>query len=510
VVSPSARPPYDPTVITDICRRAAVDFSETDVYLTENGWGITYRQLDRAADEAAAGLRARGVEEGAAVALVLPSVIDYVVLYLALARLGAVTAGVNPKLRPREIAGCVEVLEPALVVTTADLVAAIDIERYRTEIITLGTDADSVASEFRVEGAAPAAPLPPDPDRPVCICFTSGSTGQPKGAWYTNRQLTRIAELDTGGAWGGGGHGISATQFAHVGFMTKLPWLLASGRTTHLMERWSAGPVLQLIADHKMPAVTGVAPQLALMMRHPLMDELDFSAVQAVVAGGAASPPALVRECRERFGAGYSIRYSSTESGGIGLGTALDADDEEALNTIGRPRPGAEASIRDADGNPVPEGEIGELWLRSDCVMSGYWNDPEATAETLVDGWLRTGDLARVDDAGCYRLAGRLKEMFIRGGYNVYPMEVESVLVAHPDVAEIAIVPRLDDVMGEIGVAVVVAAAGHDAPTLDDLREFAADDLAHYKLPEAIRVVDELPRNSSDKVDRRALAAEDF
>jgi acyl-CoA synthetase (AMP-forming)/AMP-acid ligase II len=496
-------------VITDICRRAAVDFSETDVYLTEDGWGITYRQLDRAADEAAAGLRARGVEEGAAVALVLPSVIDYVVLYLALARLGAVTAGVNPKLRPREIAGCVEVLEPALAVTTADLVAAIDIERYRTEIITLGTDADSVASEFRVEGAAPAAPLPPDPDRPVCICFTSGSTGQPKGAWYTNRQLTRIAELDTGGAWGGGGHGISATQFAHVGFMTKLPWLLASGRTTHLMERWSAGPVLQLIADHKMPAVTGVAPQLALMMRHPLMDELDFSAVQAVVAGGAASPPALVRECRERFGAGYSIRYSSTESGGIGLGTALDADDEEALNTIGRPRPGAEASIRDADGNPVPEGEIGELWLRSDCVMSGYWNDPEATAETLVDGWLRTGDLARVDDAGCYRLAGRLKEMFIRGGYNVYPMEVESVLVAHPDVAEIAIVPRLDDVMGEIGVAVVVAAAGHDAPTLDDLREFAADDLAHYKLPEAIRVVDELPRNSSDKVDRRALAAED-
>jgi acyl-CoA synthetase (AMP-forming)/AMP-acid ligase II len=289
--------------------------------------------------------------------------------------------------------------------------------------------------------------------------------------------------------------------------MTKLPWLLASGRTTHLLERWSAGPVLRLIADHKMPAVTGVAPQLALMVRHPLMDELDFSAVNAVVVGGAASPPALVRECRERFGAGYSIRYSSTESGGIGLGTALDADDEEALHTIGRPRPGAEASIRDADGNPVPDGEIGELWLRSDCVMSGYWNDPETTAETLVDGWLRTGDLARVDDAGCFRLAGRLKEMFIRGGYNVYPMEVESVLVAHPAIAEIAIVPRPDDVMGEIGVAVLVTADGCEPPTLDDLRAFGADELAHYKLPEALVVLDELPRNSSDKVDRRALAA---
>ncbi|MEZ5247567.1 MAG: class I adenylate-forming enzyme family protein [Acidimicrobiales bacterium] len=494
-------------MLTEICRRAAADFSDVTAYLTDAGWGITYAELDRAADEAAAGLAERGITEGDAVALLLPSVIDYIVLYLALDRLGAVTAGINPRLRPREIAGCVEVLAPALVVATAELVDAVDRDRYATEVITPGTSADSVAAEFRIAGAAPRPALPADDDRPVCICFTSGSTGQPKGAWYTDRQLRRISELDTGGAWGGGGDGISPTQFAHVGFMTKLPWLLASGRTTHLLERWSAGPVLRLIAEHKMPAVTGVAPQLALMVRHPLMDELDFSAVNAVVVGGAASPPALVRECRERFGAGYSIRYSSTESGGIGLGTALDADDEEALHTIGRPRPGAEASIRDADGNPVPDGEIGELWLRSDCVMSGYWNDPETTAETLVDGWLRTGDLARVDDAGCYRLAGRLKEMFIRGGYNVYPMEVESVLVAHPAIAEIAIVPRPDDVMGEIGVAVVVAAAGSEPPTLEDLRAFGADELAHYKLPEDLVVLDELPRNSSDKVDRRALAA---
>ncbi|MEQ8840154.1 MAG: class I adenylate-forming enzyme family protein [Acidimicrobiales bacterium] len=494
-------------MLTDISRRAATDFADTAAYVTEEGWGITYAELDRAADEVAAGLTARGVGAGDAVALVLPSTIDYVVIFLALARLGAVTAGLNPKLRPREIAGCLDVLDPRLVVATAELLDAVDTDRFPTEVIIVGNEAASVAAAFRLSGAGPAPTLAEDESRAVCVCFTSGSTGQPKGAWYTNRQLSRIAELDTGGAWGGGGHGISSTQFAHVGFMTKLPWLLASGRTTHLLERWSAGPVLRLIADHRMPAVTGVAPQLALMLRHPLMDELDFSAVQAVVAGGAASPPALVRECRERFGAPYSIRYSSTESGGIGLGTALDADDEEALHTIGRPRPGVEASIRDGDGAPVGDGDIGELWLRSDCVMSGYWNDPETTAETLVDGWLRTGDLARVDDAGCYRLAGRVKEMFIRGGYNVYPMEVESVLIAHPAVAEVAIVPRPDDVMGEIGVAVVVTADGHDTPTLDALREFGADELAKYKLPEALRTVDELPRNSSDKVDRRSLAA---
>ena len=255
-----------------------------------------------------------------------------------------------------------------------------------------------------------------------------------------------------------------------------------------------------------MPAVTGVAPQIALMLAHPSVNELDFSAVQAIVVGGAASPPALVREARKRFEAPYSIRYSSTESGGIGLGTDLDADDEEALNTIGRPRPGVEAEIRNEDHTPVATGEIGELWLHSDCIMSGYWNDPEATAETLVDGWLRTGDLARVDSAGCYRLAGRVEELFIRGGYNVCPMEVESVLGNHPAIAEIAVVGRPDEVMGEIGVAIIVVSDGHQPPTLEDLRDFGSIDLASYKLPEDIRVIARLPRNASDKVDRRALS----
>jgi acyl-CoA synthetase (AMP-forming)/AMP-acid ligase II len=138
--------------------------------------------------------------------------------------------------------------------------------------------------------------------------------------------------------------------------------------------------------------------------------------------------------------------------------------------------------------------------------MSGYWRDPDGTAETLVDGWLRTGDLARVDEAGRFRLAGRIKEMFIRGGYNVYPMEVESVLGAHPQVNDIAIVPTSDEVMGEIGVAVVVASDPSSAPSLESLREFGAGLLASYKLPEAVRYVDALPRNAGEKLDRLALS----
>ena len=344
----------------------------------------------------------------------------------------------------------------------------------------------------------------PDDERPVCICFTSGSTGAPKAAWFASRQLRAVAGIDSGGAWGAG-HGISSTQFAHVAFMTKLPWMLACGRTTHLLERWSAGAALELTSRYRMAAVIGVAPQIALMVRHPSSSLLDFSAVRAVVAGGGPSAPELVRSARERFGAPYSIRYSSTESGGVGLATALDADDDEACHSVGRPRPGVHAEIRDPDGERLDPGETGELWLKSPTVMSGYWRDPESSSAALVDGWLRTGDLATVDPSGLHRLAGRLSDMFIRGGYNVHPAEVEGVLAGHPKVQEVAVLPRPDPVMGEIGVAVVVPLPGASPPTLEDLRAFGSRALARHKLPEDLKLVDELPRNPTGKIDRRRL-----
>jgi acyl-CoA synthetase (AMP-forming)/AMP-acid ligase II len=157
----------------------------------------------------------------------------------------------------------------------------------------------------------------------------------------------------------------------------------------------------------------------------------------------------------------------------------------------------------------VPAGEVGELWMRTPSQMSGYWRDPEATAATVVDGWLRTGDLARLDDRGLVRLAGRSSEVFIRGGYNVYPAEVEATLAAHPAVAEVAVVPRPDPVMGEIGVAVVAPRDPAAPPSLTDVRAFLAGRIADYKLPEAVRIVDELPLTPMQKVDRRALAAQE-
>jgi acyl-CoA synthetase (AMP-forming)/AMP-acid ligase II len=291
--------------------------------------------------------------------------------------------------------------------------------------------------------------------------------------------------------------------------MTTLGWQLASGATIHVMDRWTASGFLDLVERYRLPAVNGVASQISLLLQEPGFDDRDLSCVQSIVVGAGPSPPALVIEARERFGAAYSIRYSSTESGGTGLGTALDADDDEALHTVGRPRPGVAAEVRDDDGQALIDGEVGELWLQTPSAMSGYWNDPEGTTEALVDGWLRTGDLAHVDDAGCFRLAGRVKEMYIRGGYNVYPLEVEAVLGTHPAVAQVAVVPRPDSTMGEIGVAVIVPTDPDHPPALHDLVAHGHDDLSGYKLPGAIRIVDRLPLNAGDKLDRRTLAAQE-
>ena len=497
-------------MLTEALRRAAHDFGPRPAFVTAAGESLSFEQLDQAAWRVAAGLHERGLGEGSVVALVLPSGFDYAATYLGAARLGAVTAGVNPLLTPAEAAGCLDRLRADLVVVDPSLAHLVAPDAApRVEVLEGGDGPSGAGGSLRSGGGASEEALAglaagPDDERPVCVCFTSGSTGAPKAAWFSNRQLRAVARLDTGGDWGGG-HSLSSTHFAHVAFMTKLPWMLDCGQTSHLLDRWSAGAALELIARHRMAAVVGVAPQIALMVRHPLASELDFSAVRAVVAGGGPSSPELVRTARARFDAPYSIRYSSTESGGIGLATALDADDDEACHSVGRPRPGVEAEVRDADGTRLAAGETGELWLRSPTVMSGYWHDPAATADALTDGWLRTGDLAAVDENGLFRLAGRTTDMYIRGGYNVHPAEVEAVLEAHPKVREVAVVGRPDSVMGETGVAVVAPRDHSTPPTLEELRAFGADSLARHKLPEALELVDALPRNPTGKVDRRRL-----
>lgn len=493
------------TVVPEAARR----FGDTPALVTPAGWGITYAELDVISDEVAAALATKlGIGEGDLVVLSLPSSVDYVVAYAALAKLGAITAGINPRLTAAERGRIVERAKPVRVLAAPELADGMPL-RTKVTVVEPGNDLASVLEEVR-DGFAGATPPPladpGDPERLVAVIFTSGTTGTPKGAMFGNAELAAITAADVGDRWGGGGHMLATTAFPHVGFMTKLPWYLRLGTTQHLIDRWDAREILRLLSEHRMASLGGVAPQVALLLREPTFDEFDLSSVQTIVMGGAASPPAMVAEARARFGAAYSIRYSSTESGGVGTGTAFDADDVEALETVGRPRPGVEVEIRDADGHPLPDGEIGEVCLRSPCMLRGYWRDPEATAEALRDGWLHTGDLGRIDERGCLRLAGRAKELFIRGGYNVYPQEVEAVLLSHPGVAAVAVVPRPHPELGEIGVAVVVPTDPASPPTLDELRAHARESLAAYKVPEALRIVDDLPQTAMQKLDRAALA----
>jgi acyl-CoA synthetase (AMP-forming)/AMP-acid ligase II len=201
------------------------------------------------------------------------------------------------------------------------------------------------------------------------------------------------------------------------------------------------------------------------------------------------------------------VRYTCTEAG-VGVGTAADDPPEDAEESVGRARKGVELSIRSDDDRPLPAGELGQVCLRSPAVMLGYWRDPDTTASAFTaDGAVRTGDIGYLDALGRLHLSGRSKEMYVRGGYNVYPLEVENVLADHPGVAHVAVVPRPDPVMGEIGVAVVVPRHTSDAPTLEALRDHARARLAAYKLPEAILLTEDLPRTAMEKIDRTALVA---
>ncbi len=486
-------------MIPEIARAAARRFGDAPAYVAPEGWAMSYNDVDRLSDRVAAGFTHRGVGVGDVVALVVPPGIEYLVGYIAAAKIGAVTAGVNDRLALPEQAAVLGRAEPRLVLTAA---GAPDPGFAAEPVVGAEHPGAVLASLQRDETVVPLAA---HDDRAVAIVFTSGTTGQPKGALYTNRQLSFITATDVGGVWGGGSRALSGTSFAHLGFMTKLPGNLMRGGTTFIMRRWRARAALELIARERMNTVAGVPTQLALMLAEPDFDAFDL-AVQYLVVGGAPITPATATEARARFGARLATRYSCTEAG-IGLGTAFDDPEEDAILSVGRPHPAVDLVILDDADGPVPTGDVGQVCLRSPAVMAEYWHDPAGTRAAFTDsGHVRTGDLGWIDDRGRLRLVGRNKEMYVRGGYNVYPVEVEAVLSTHSGVAAVAVIAVADPVMGEIGVAVVVAADPASPPSVDTLREFARSSIAAYKLPDRVEHVDALPLTAGDKIDRRDLA----
>ena len=488
-------------MLGELAREAARRFGETPAFVAHDGWALSFEDLDLISDEVAAGLRHRGVRPGDVVALVLPPVPDYVVAYLAAAKVGAVTAGVNHRLSAPEREVVLEAAAPRVVLCTAELAPS---SGEVAEAAPAGAVSD-VLRGLRRRDVAP--PVPDDPERPVAIVFTSGTTGAPKGALFCNRQLAAVAGIDVGDRWGGGGRSLAGTSLAHLGPMTKRAGTLRQGATSYLPLRWRAEEALRLVSRHRLTSLGGIPTQVALMLRVPGFERHDLSSLRAIVMGGGPATSALVREARTRFGVPVAVRYSCTEAA-IGVGTQLGDPPEDAEVSVGRALPGVRLSVLDPEDRPVPEGQVGAVCLASAAVMSGYWRDAGASAEAFTpDGSVRTGDLGWVDEQGRLHLAGRITERYVRGGYNVHPQEVEAVLGDHPALAAVAVVPRPDQVMGEVGVAVVVPRAGKPVPDLDELRRFGGGRLAAYKLPEDLVVADELPLTAMDKVDRRSLRA---
>lgn len=490
-----------PTNTAELLRVAARVHPEREAYV-HGGKRATYAWLDRAADGFAASLIDLGVRPGDVVCLLLGSSIKFAACYLGALRAGAITSAINLRLGAAEQASIIARTAPA--VTVLGDGAAIPDGAAPGQVLHV-----SELGRALGRAALPAAGLPRiQATDPACIVWTSGTTGAPKGAVYDHARMAAISR-NIGQLTEPGDRRLVVLPFAHVGYMTRMWDELANGTTIVLAgEPWSAAETLRLIRDENITMGTGVPTQWELVLAHPDLARTHFSRLRVCGIGGAAISPDLVRRMRETLRCPVISRYTSTEAG-VTTSTVVGDSDEIVATTVGRAAPEVELRIVDGDGTTeLPRGEVGEVVCRSPAMMAGYWRDPELTATIIdPDGWLHTGDLGTLDGDGNVRIVGRLKEMYIRGGYNVYPSEVEAVLADHPGVAQVAVVGLPDPVLGELGGAFVVPTDRGAAPDANELADWCRARIADYKAPDRVVVLDELPVTPMHKVDKARLRA---
>lgn len=483
------------TNVVDLTRDAAAHLPDHDAYV-EFDARVTYREYERAADGLATLLADWGVTKGSVVCLALGAGIDYAICYQAALRLGAIASGINLRLGPPEQLSIVSRLRPTVTITDVDTVVPGPTGRLLSRA--------DLAAAYAIDPDYGAPRL--GADDVVAVVWTSGTTDAPKGAVYDHRRLAAMAR-GAGPMSQPGDRRIYPLPFAHSGYMTRLWDEISNGIACIIPPpNWRAEDSLVLFERERVTVGQGVPTQWELMLRHPRFDEIDVSSMRIAAMGAASIPADLVREVRRRFGCPVVVRYTSTEAC-VTTSTRPSDPVEAVANTVGQPVAGVELDLVDSEGRSVEPGQVGRIRCRSDAVMKEYWRDPELTAGVLDPaGWLSTGDLGYVDGDGNLRITGRLSDMYVRGGYNVYPLQVEQVLEQHPQIADVAVIGVPAPVRGEIGVAFVVA-AGAPTLTLEQLRDWAGPLLADYKLPDQLVSVTAIPRTSMGKIDRRALAA---
>ncbi len=452
-------------------------YGSKTVLVWENG-SLTWSELDRLASGFAQYLSGNGVRAGDRVAIVLPNRPEFVIAFLALLKLGATPAPLNPLLKSEELQGYTGDLRPRLVIN----------------------EVKAAPGRWDTVGHTSA---------PGLILYTSGSTGRPKGALFSHSAVTfasrswaePVMRLKPEDAV------LAALPLAHsLGLKATLLAPLLSGSVVALVERFSPEAVFDAIRRHRVSVFPGVATLFRRLLNSPAFSQADFSSLRLAVSGAAPCPWELASEWREKTAARILRGYGMTE---VPRPVSYDADDPtDVPDAVGKAVPGVE--IRVVEGaKTAPQGANGELLIKSPAAMAGYLDDPEETRAVLEDGWIKTGDLVTVSPEGYVRIVGRKRDRILRGGYSIFPQEVEAVLLSHPAVAEAAVVGIPSPELGE-EVAAFVALKPAARITHEELLEHCKERLARYKYPRQVRILRELPKGPTGKVLRSELAKEEF
>jgi long-chain acyl-CoA synthetase len=465
---------------------------------------FTYTQLDCAASRIANLLRSRGVEPGDRVGIMLPNVPYFAACYYGVLRLGAVVVPMNVLLKGREVAYYLQDSGAKLVFAWFDFAEAAEggAEEAGAEPILVkpgefeqlvGEHDDSFETVDRAD------------DDTAVILYTSGTTGQPKGAELTHANLARNVEAfsplidvdETDVVLG------ALPLFHSFGQTCGLNAAMRAGACLTLIPRFDPGKALEIIDRDRVTVFEGVPTMYAAMLHHPDRERFDASCLKVCASGGSAMPVEVMRAFEDAFDAKILEGYGLSETSPVA--SFNQPDRERKPGSIGTPLAGVEMKVVDDDGNESAQGEPGEIVIRGHNVMKGYWNRAEATAEAIdADGWFRTGDIATVDEDGYFFIVDRKKDLIIRGGYNVYPREIEEVIYEHPAICEAAVVAVPHDDLGE-EVGAAVALKEGEAVSEEELREHIKERVAAYKYPRVIWFVDELPKGPTGKILKREI-----
>jgi long-chain acyl-CoA synthetase len=465
---------------------------------------LTYSQLDGASAHVAGLLKSKGVEPGDRVGIMLPNVPYFPVVYYGILRLGAVVVPMNVLLKGREVEFYLNDPEAKVLFAWHDFGDA-------AEEGASGTDAEVVLvkpGEFEdmVGSAEPLTDVADcSSDDTAVILYTSGTTGTPKGAELTHDNLTSNVEtiLETLIQIKDDDVVLGALPLFHsFGQTCGLNSCIAAGGTLTLIPRFDPDKALEIIARDRVTIFEGVPTMYVAMLHADGADSADTSTLRLCVSGGSAMPGEVLRAFEDKFGCKILEGYGLSETSPVA--SFNHPDRERKVGSIGTPVAGVEMRVVDDEGGDVEQGEVGEIAIRGPNVMKGYWRKDDATAEVMQDGWFLTGDMAKVDEDGYFFIVDRKKELIIRGGYNVYPREVEEALYGHPAVQEAAVVGVPDDRLGEEVGAAVVLKSGEDV-SADELREYAKGEVANYKYPRKIWIVDELPKGPTGKILKREV-----